>query len=164
MSVSASLCIEDHENPLEPRGQTLLGNLLRDYLLFLLHPFARRQKLGMLIGGQNYDFQGNIYAPDVSFIGVQKLHLLDWEKPVQRFAPDLAIDIPSPTDLYRDVLARKHRYLDSGTSDVWLISTITREIALYNRNRIIRGSDDLSTPLIPGFSITVDKLFDEAEA
>jgi hypothetical protein len=40
----------------------------------------------------------------------------------------------------------------------------TREIALYTRNRVLSGSDELSTPLIPGFSITIEQLFAEAES
>jgi Uma2 family endonuclease len=57
------------------------------------------------------------------------------------------------------LLKRKQRYLEAGTLEVWLISIEAREVAVYPENRILLGSDRLATPLIPGFSITVDDLF-----
>jgi Uma2 family endonuclease len=136
-------------------------NWLRDYLVELLRPLVRKGKLGKVIAEQEYDFLGNAHGPDVSFFRLEKASLVDRHKRVQRFVPDLAIEIASPSDTYGGLLKKKQRYLEAGTQEVWLISPDTCEVAVYPENRILRASDLLATSLIPGFSITVDELFSE---
>lgn len=139
-------------------------NWLRDFLARLMHPIILKGQLGRVITEQEFDFQGNAYGPDVSFFGNAKLPLVDRRKRVQRFVPDLAVEIASPSDTLGGLLRKKDRYLAAGTKEVWLISPETREVLVYPQGRSLRGSDVLSTSLIPGFSITVDRLFEEAEA
>jgi|SRR5581483_5184667 len=139
-------------------------NWLRDFLASLMRPIIRERQLGRVIAEQEYDFQGNAHGPDVSFFSNEKLSFLDRRKRVQRFVPDLAIEIASPSDTYTGLLRKKDRYLAAGTKEVWLISPETREVAIYPQNCILRGSDELTTLLIPGFSITIERLFAEAEA
>ena len=50
----------------------------------------------MVIAEQEYDFFGNAHGPDVSFFSKEKRAFLDMYKRVQRFVPDLAIEIASP--------------------------------------------------------------------
>jgi Uma2 family endonuclease len=145
-------------------GNTPEHNWLRDYFIELLRPFVRKQRLGRVCSEQEYDFLGNAHGPDVTFFGVEKLALLDIHKRVQRFVPDLAIEIASQSDTVGELWRKKDRYLAAGTKEVWLLMPETREVFVYPQGRILRGSDELSTHLIPGFSITVDRLFDEAEA
>ena len=139
-------------------------NGLRDYFIELLRPIVRRQRLGRVFAEQEYDFLGNAHGPDVTFFGADKLALLNTHKRVQRFVPDLAIEIASPSDTVAELWRKKDRYLAAGAKEVWLIMPESREVVVYPSGRVLRGSDELSTPLIPGFSITVDRLFDEAEA
>ena len=136
-------------------------NGMRDFLIALLLPFVGARKLGKLYAELGYDFLGNVHCPDVGFFGPTKLPLLELDKHVQRFVPDLAIEIASPSDTYEGLPKKKDRYLAAGTAEVWLISIETREVAICSTESrlILRGSDVLSTPRIPGFSITLDKLF-----
>jgi Uma2 family endonuclease len=138
-------------------------NLLRDSTAQLMRTVVRQQRLGIVITEQEYDFLGNAHGPDISFFSLEKLSLLDRRKRVQRFVPDLAIEIACPSDTYMGLLGKKDRYLAAGTKEVWLISLDTREVSVYPEGRVFRGSDELSTTLIPGFSITLEQLFTEAE-
>jgi Uma2 family endonuclease len=131
-------------------------NWLRDYLAELIRSLVPNRKL--VITEQEYDFQGNAHGPDISFFRIEKLPLVDKKRRVQRFVPDLAIEIASESDTYGGLLRKKQRYLDAGTQEVWLISPDTCEVAVYPEGRIFRGSDQLESPLIPGFSITVEEL------
>jgi Uma2 family endonuclease len=142
-------------------GNTPIHNWLRDYLTILMVPFVARHGLGMAISEQEYDFGGNAHGPDVSFFSVAKMPLLDPKKRVQRFVPDLAVEIASESDTYEGLLRKKGRYLRSGTSEVWLISPEEREVAIDTGGtvRILRGQDAIATGLLPGFSVTVDRLF-----
>lgn len=109
---------------------------------------------------QEFDFLGNAHGPDVSVMGPAKAALLDLDRRVQRFVPDLAIEVSSQSDTYEGLLAKKARYLKSGTAEVWPFSFRTRELAIYGAHRslTLRGADAITTDLMPGFSITVDEL------
>jgi Uma2 family endonuclease len=175
MTVGALLTIDDYERlPAEVAenhelidgglvdvsGNTPRHNLVRDRLIALLWLWVREQKAGTVIAEQEYDFLGNAHGPDVSFFGPAKQMLMDLDKRVQRFVPDLAVEIASDSDTYEGLLSKKERYLRAGTTEVWLIAPKTRDIAIYNRLgvRVLRGGDPVETELIPGFSATVDEL------
>jgi Uma2 family endonuclease len=136
-------------------------NLLRDYLIELARPFVAVHGLGTVIGEQEYDFEGNAHGPDVSFFGPAKKPLLNMKKRVQRFVPDLAVEIASESDTYEGLMRKRDRYLRAGTLEVWLISPEAQEVAIYTLRmaRVLRGPDAIETDLLPGFSITVERLF-----
>src|SRR5438270_2110265 len=107
-------------------------NDIRDYLIELSRPAVRKRGLGKVLAEQEYDFGGNTHAPDVSFFGPAKLPLLERKKRVQRFVPDLAIEIASPGDLFEDLLVKKDRYRRCGVREVWILSPETREIFVFS--------------------------------
>jgi Uma2 family endonuclease len=141
-------------------GNTPRHNKLRDRLVALMLPWITERALGTAISEQEFNFLGNAHGPDVSVMGPAKAALLDLDKRVQRFVPDLAIEIASQSDTYEGLMAKKERYLKSGTAEVWLFSLRTRELAIYGtrRNLTLRGTDAITTDLMPGFSITVEDL------
>lgn len=146
-------------------GNTPLQNLLRDHLMCLLLAWAEHRQRGIVIAEQDYDFLGNAHGPDITFFGNDKRHLLELYKRVQRFVPDLAVEIPSENDTYDAVMSKKNRYLRAGTAEVWLICTDPREIMIYVKDqvRILRPGDMLSSDLLPGFNIAADELFRQTD-
>jgi len=144
-------------------GNTPRHNELRDRLIALMLPWMRERGLGTAIAEQEFDFLGNAHGPDVSVLGPAKAAVLDLDRRVRRFVPDLAIEIASESDTYEGFMAKKERYLKSGTAEVWLFSIRTRELAIYGAQRTLtlRGADVASTDLMPGFSITIAELLSE---
>jgi Uma2 family endonuclease len=142
-------------------GNAPVHNLLRDYLIELVRPFVAVHGLGTVIGEQEYDFEGNAHGPDVSFFCPTKRPLLNMKKRVQRFVPDLAVEIASESDTYEGLMRKRDRYLRAGTQEVWLVSPEAREVVIYTPRtaRVQRGTDAIETDLLPGFSITVERLF-----
>jgi len=136
-------------------------NLLRADTCQLLKMFVKERHLGMVIDEQEFDFLGAGHAPDVSFFGTDKRHLLDMHKRVQRFVPDLAIEIESESDTDAGLIRKKNRYLQAGVREVWLISTEGREVRVYTADgrRLLSGTDRITTDLLPGFSVSVEDLF-----
>jgi Uma2 family endonuclease len=141
-------------------GNTPRHNELRDRLIALMLPWMTEHGFGKVIAEQEFDFLGNAHGPDVSVMGPAKAALLDLDRRVQRFVPDLAIEVASQSDTYEGLLAKKERYLKSGTAEVWLFSLRTRELAIHgaDRNLTLRGADAITTDLMPGFSIAVEEL------
>jgi Uma2 family endonuclease len=142
-------------------GNTPRHNLVRDYLLTLLRAWIALGNSGMVISEQEYDFQGNAHGPDVTYFGPDKQALLNLDNRVQRFVPDLAVEIASANDTYDSLVRKKNRYRQAGTAEVWLISAENREISVYAPagDRILHSGDKLSSDLLPGFAVTLDELF-----
>jgi Uma2 family endonuclease len=143
-------------------GNTPRNNSIRDWLVQTLAPFVREHQLGFVISEQEYDFDGNAHGPDVTFIRTEKLPLLNPDKRVQRFVPDLAIEVVSPNDLFNDIMRKKGRYRRCGTAEVWILSPESREVYVYTErgDRILREDGELTTDLLPGFRIFVRQLFE----
>jgi Uma2 family endonuclease len=116
---------ENHElvngELIDVSGNTPAHNGIRDVLIACLYPFVRERRLGRVISEQEYDFGGNAHGPDVSFFGPGKEALVDPDKRVQRFVPDLAIEIVSANDTFGALWRKKERYRNCGTSEVWII-------------------------------------------
>jgi Uma2 family endonuclease len=145
-------------------GNTWTHISIRDLLIEVLRPLVRERRLGKVCSEQEYDFNGNAHGPDVSFFGPEKRALLQRNKRVQRFVPDLAIEIVSANDTFTSLMRKKERYRTCGTGEVWIISPETCEVTVYSErgDRILRQDAELSTDLIPGFRMLVKDLF-EAE-
>jgi Uma2 family endonuclease len=144
-------------------GNTLAHILIRDFLLGLLRAFVLEHRLGWVVSEQEYDFNGNAHGPDISFFGPAKKALADLRKRVQRFVPDLAIEIVSENDTWSSLMRRKDRYLACGTDEVWIVSPDSREVFLFSTrgDRILREDAELATDLLPGFQIPVKRLFEQ---
>jgi Uma2 family endonuclease len=145
-------------------GNTADHNSLRDFLVVLLRPYVREHKLGKVISEQEFDFDGNAHGPDVAFVGAEKLHLIDGRRRVQRFVPDLAIEIVSENDKHRSLMKKSARYRKCGTKEVWVLDPETRKAVVLSEEREVILQDDrmFESKLIPGFSIRLADLFDGA--
>ena len=82
--------------------------------------------------------------------------------------PDLAVEVRSPTTWRYDVGKKRQIYGDAGVAELWLVDPPAQSILVWRRppgmttfdavaERAI--GDDLTTPLLPGFQLSVDKLF-----
>jgi Uma2 family endonuclease len=145
-------------------GNTANHNSLRDFLIELLRHYVRERKLGKIISEQEFDFGGNAHGPDVAFVGAEKLHLIDGSRRVQRFVPDLAIEIVSENDKHRSLVKKSARYRKCGTKEVWILDPETRKTFVESEDGHVILQDDqmFKSKLIPGFSIRLAELFDEA--
>jgi Uma2 family endonuclease len=145
-------------------GNTGYHNSLRDLLVEMLRPHVAERKLGKIISEQEYDFDGNAHGPDVTLIGVSKVHLFERKKRVQLFVPDLAIEIVSENDKFKSLFEKAVRYRKCGTTEVWILSADTRQAFVLSEDRQAFLGDDqmFESKLIPGFAIRLADLFDRA--
>ena len=143
-------------------GNTPENNSIRDFLIEVLRPFVRERGLGRVIAEQEYNFSGNAYGPDVSFFGPAKLALLDRHKRVQRFVPDLAVEVVSPSNSFGTLMRKKDSYRKCSTAEVWIVSPESHEVYVYSEHgdRILREDAELTTELLPGFRILVKQVFE----
>jgi len=144
-------------------GNTPNHNGLRDLLISLLLPYVKEHKLGRVVGEQEYDFDGNAHGPDVTYFGPDKVELCNGKLRVQRFVPDLAIEIVSENDTFRRLVKKIDRYRKCGTREAWIFDIDSRRAFLFSqgRNAILDENGIFQSSLIPGFSIRLGDLFDQ---
>lgn len=84
----------------------------------------------------------------------------DWE-----IVPDLAIEVVSPNDVFTDVERKVVEYFDHGAREVWVVSPAEKRVYVYTSRdgvRIVSGSAELETPLVPGWRLPLAELFRSA--
>jgi Uma2 family endonuclease len=78
-------------------------------------------------------------------------------------APDLAVEIVSPSETADEVRAKVRDYLAAGTPLVWTIYPRTREVVVHTADGLARAysdSDVIEHPdVLPGFTCAVAELF-----
>ena len=101
-------------------------------------------------------------APDVSFVVSNRLPAGPPQGYVP-FAPDLAVEIVSPSDRASDVTRRLIDYLDAGSRLVWVIDPGTRTAAVHRSPSdvfMLREHDVLDGgDVLPGFRLPLAELF-----
>lgn len=106
----------------------------------------------------------NCRAPDISFVSKERLRGL--ERPPRKFfegAPDLAVEVMSPSNTPEEITARLKDYFASGTRLAWLIHPEEQyvEICRAADQRRILGSGALldGEDVVPGFQYPIADLF-----
>lgn len=136
---------------------------------FALNSHVRPRRLGIVTGADGvYKFPGaeTGLLPDVGFYRAERRSLIaDRAKPIP-FAPDLAVEVASPSQDARAMAAKARQYLSGGTPLVWVIWPARREVDVWRR-----GSVDLPVAtigsagaldgedIVPGFSYPIADIF-----
>ncbi|NHZ72231.1 MAG: Uma2 family endonuclease [Aquificales bacterium] len=104
-----------------------------------------------------------VRAPDVAFVTAEHAAKQSKETGFFEGAPDLAVEVISPSETMADIESKLFDYLEAGTQVVWLVFPRTQSITVYRsltdiRIFTIEDSIDCSE-LLPGFSVTVEEIF-----
>ena len=144
-------------------GNTGKHNSLRDLLTAMLLFYVKEHKLGRIVGEQEYEFGGNAHGPDMTFLGPEKDRQFDGDLRVQRFVPDLAIEIVSRNDSFAKLIAKATRYRQHGTREAWIIDIESRRALLFSDHGDANLDENglFQSSLIPGFSVRLGDLFDQ---
>ncbi len=137
-------------------------NMVHDCLSWKLYGYVEQRGLGVVIDGQDFEFEGNAHAPDSAFVKAERRYLFDPDRRVQPFQPDLAIEILSDNDRFEEVMEKADRYRRSGTPEVWVFSLRTRKAFLLSSkgNAILEDDAEFRPEAIPGFSMRISDIFD----
>ena len=106
---------------------------------------------------------GNIRKPDVSFVAKERIAEKRSSFIAFDGAPDLAVEVISPTDIWWEIMQKLDEYFSSGCRLVWLISPLDQRVLVYRhdqRSQILQVGDLLDgEEVVPGFSMPVADLF-----
>lgn len=144
---------------------------IANFLVCHMGPWALTRQLGTVVMEMLFvlDPVKNLRRrPDVAFISAEKWPLSrplpetgDWE-----IVPDLAVEVTSPNDLFKDVVAKLREYFQAGVRQVWIVVPTEKQVHVYDslhQSRILSGTDELDGgTLLPGFRLSVATLFGPA--
>jgi len=121
-----------------------IGEVLTSDNLFVLGPNTKR-------------------IPDLSFMTTERLRQIQPDMDIQG-APDLAIEVLSPSDTATAMRRKVKQYFSAGARAVWLVFPEPREIEVRESAtgpaRVLGENDALEAPeLLPGFSAKVGSFF-----
>jgi len=99
-------------------------------------------------------------VPDASVVKVNRLN--PRESKYIAGAPDLAIEVVSPTDTAAHLKSKVDVYLLNGSKTVWVVYPDSQSVMVHSGDtaRELKGDQTIKDPLLPGFSVPVSSFFD----
>lgn len=150
--------------PMSPAGGE--HGLIEFILGAALTNFVRQRKLGWVTGGEVGIYTRHnpdrVRGADIAFISKQR----SAQPPAKKFldlAPDLVVEIISPTDRWADMRQKISEYFAIGVTQVWIIEPELRTVLVYSSpsaSTTLSESDTLhGAGTLEGFSLPVGELF-----
>lgn len=140
--------------------QGILRNLLR-----LVDAFVRSHELGTVyLAPLDVVLGEDVVQPDLLFISPQRAGIIQPQE--IRGAPDLIVEILSPSTAERDRTYKRTLYARHGVREYWLVDPDTKTIEVlslgkagYRTARRYEGAQPVASPLLAGLSIEPDQVF-----
>ena len=150
------------EGELIPLSSGTLGHAdIRDLVIYLLRCYFKSNPIGKLFGEVDCRITGDtVHRPDVSVFLGDRLKQIDRDKIPAPFAPDIAVEVLSPSEKAMYVRRRVRDYLRAGSQEVWLLDHSNGEAMVHTNAgiHVLQETDILETPLLPRFSAAVADL------
>ncbi|RKU15262.1 hypothetical protein C6500_21225 [Candidatus Poribacteria bacterium] len=132
-------------------------------LSLLLGVHIRENKLGRLYPADtDFKLGDRLVKPDIAFVSTARLP--ENKRQASPVAPDLAVEIVSPTDVHYNVIEKALAYLNAGTRLVWIIEPVAKTVTVYRSQKDIKTftiDDTLSgEDVVEGFSCQIAQLFE----
>ena len=153
-----------------PSGRTAF------YIAHLLQTFIEQHELPYSVAGADAGIRiaepaapglpPDIVSPDATVVRKDKLPP---DKPhgFWSFVPDIAVEVMSPSDRWRDVQDKIDAYMDAGTGILWIVDPQKQTVIVYRPGQppvTLRNLDDVldGADVLPGFTTTLRDVFEEA--
>ena len=125
--------------------------------------YLKANQLGGLYVEGSFQIGGNERIPDLAFVSATRMPPEGEPETRWPMAPDLAVEVISPNDLYEKVYAKTMEYLAAGVRQVWLVSPEHHTITIYRSATDITAfpedRDLVSEDLFPGFHCSLREIF-----
>ena len=133
----------------------------------LLDIHVEQQQLGVVFAAETgfllSSAPDTVLAPDVAYVERSRHESLNDPVAYIPLAPDLAIEVLSPSDRFSRVESKSFAWLDAGSKLVLLVDPETesihayrsrKQIEVFQRHETIDCSD-----AVPGWSVTIEQVF-----
>lgn len=136
-------------------------------IAFLLGLHVRPRKLGRIYNADAgfvlFPDRETVRVPDVAFVRADRMPQGEARRHFARLAPDLAVEVLSPTDRNRDVRAKAAMYQEAGVPLIWLVDPDAQTVAVLALGQepvTLTGADTLDGgEVLPDLRIEVAEIF-----
>jgi Uma2 family endonuclease len=133
-------------------------------LSVLLYVHVKANNLGLLVGKSGFHLESGpdtVLGPDVGFIARERIETI----PDSFFpgAPDLAVEVLSPSDRKGKVERKTALWLELGAKAVWNVDPRKRTVEVFHadgKRWLLHEDDELVDDTVPGFRVPVSKIFE----
>jgi len=132
----------------------------------LLREFVKKRNIG-IVAYAPVDVvlsPEDVLQPDILFISKENRGIIT--KRNVAGAPDLVIEILSPSTQERDKLVKRDIYSEYGVKEYWIVDPVGKNIEVmtlgtegYKLHAIFLNDEVLTSPLIEGFSLPLKEVF-----
>ena len=144
---------------LQGRVSMNVGSLLHHHARLHQHGSAVAAGTGFLISTD----PDTVLAADAAFVSQQRIDEVGRIRGGFPGAPDLAVEVISPNDIYSEVEEKVLEWLDAGTRMVVVVNPRKRTATVYRSQTDITTLKEHETlsggDVLPGFACTVAELF-----
>jgi Uma2 family endonuclease len=136
----------------------------------ILHDFVREHGLGRVFSNDTFtqtrlkEAADSVRGPEVAFVSYARMPkgpIPDGPLPC---APDLVVEVRSPSDRIPQLSAKASEYLDAGVTVVLVLDPETESLAVFRENEFpirMHNGDELALPdVLPGFAVKVKAFFE----
>lgn len=137
-------------------------------LLTQFNIFIRPKKLGRAYASQTgfQCFPGKpklVRMPDTSFVSAGRLPNDRSPEGYIKVAPDIAVEVISPNEMYEEVEEKVAEYRSAGVKLIWIISPKSKTVMIRRLDGTCAEVNETGTlsgeNVLPGFTCTVAELF-----
>ena len=133
----------------------------------LLTQFVRQHRLGRVVGGDagvvTQRDPDTVRGPDLAFYSFQRIPSGPLPDGYWPASPELAIEIRSRSDRWKDILLKVAEYLSANVLTVAVIDPERQQVHLFSDNEttVLEATELLTLPnVLPGFEVVVGRLFE----
>ncbi len=131
-----------------------------------IHRFARTRRLGNILGSRLGCWMntGNLRSPEIPFISRERIKGQNPEGFLNG-APELAVEILSPSDTVTSMKEKAVEYFESGSRLVWTVNPYDQSALVLHPDgseTVLTATDTLDgEDCVPGFSLAIGDLFED---
>lgn len=155
---------------IEVAGSKLRQTGIAAEIIFLLKLFIKQHNLGGLVTSSDGTFVLSAYntrIPDAVYITAENL-LQQAPDSFIMGAPDLAVEVMSPSNTAEEMQRRAGEYINVGSRIVWIVDPDTRTVDVYRPDGTRTVAHEDATldgyDVLPGLSLPVSQIFAEVQS
>jgi Uma2 family endonuclease len=133
-------------------------------LLELFYLFLHGKSLGKILAETGFQLEPEVIrGPDIAFVTNEWLAKQPEGGTWFQGAPDLAIEVISPSNTAEEIQQKITEYFNSGAKAAWVFYPKSRSVNVHHGNsvQVLGVKDQLQEPdLLPGLTIPIGPLFE----
>ena len=128
--------------------------------------FVKRHDLGVALSAPMDVVLSDtdVVQPDLLFVSRERMHIIAHDAIYG--APDLVVEILSPSTARRDLTFKRRLYAKHGVKEYWQVNIDDRSVTVlslgngdYEVAAVYGSGETLTSPVLPGFALVVDEIF-----